>query len=154
MASKTHKSLRLDAEICERVTALKADGETETDVYSRVLTAGLEAVERGETARSEEAAPDAHVAQDPAPDAAVAALTATVEAMAADADALREQLKVKDRQIEKLQTIATNAQTLQAVTAKSLETSEAKARRGLLARIRDYLAGPSLPAGTDKDMEV
>ena len=90
MVPKTHKSLRLDAQICERVTALKADGETETDAYQRVLTAGLEAMERGETARGKEAPPDAQATPDQPADAAVAALTATVEAMAADAAALRE----------------------------------------------------------------
>jgi small-conductance mechanosensitive channel len=39
------KSLRVEEEIAQRITAQKQPGETESGVYSRVLTAGLDAIE-------------------------------------------------------------------------------------------------------------
>ncbi len=150
--AKKQKTLRFDAELCDRVSALQSAGESESVTYSRVVRAGLEVLEGRVTPDNAEPATDAHTGEKPAPDATVAALTATVEAMTADAAALRDQLDKKDRQISELQTIATNAQMLHAATTKALETSEAKARRGLLSRIRDYFTGPALPeSSTNKE---
>jgi small-conductance mechanosensitive channel len=43
--AKIHKTLRIEEELAQRVTDAKQPEETESGVYSRLLTAGLDAIE-------------------------------------------------------------------------------------------------------------
>lgn len=134
---KVHKSLRVDAETAERVRALVRDGESEASAYNRVISAGLDAIERG--GREDDAADARQDAKEGARDApgdgTMGVLSETLSALREQLSVMASQLKAKDGQIEakdeqiraltelasQSQTIAKQAQALHAVTeAKAL----------------------------------
>lgn len=121
MGDKVHKSLRIDADLAERVSALRADGETETAAYLRAIEAGVTALESG---NDQEAEGDRKGPQS-ASQQAIDALTRTI-------DLLAEQLEAKDEQIRTLSALTNQAQQLHAMGEhKALEDR----RAGFLSRL-------------------
>lgn len=135
--AKVHKSLRIDAELAERVRRAVADGESESAAYCRLIAAGLEASEGPCEGDSAESGQDHAGGQDAAGEALTEALRAHIADLSAEVETLRGQLEVKDAQITSLTRITEQSQTLHAVSErKALETAEAKGhRRGLMARL-------------------
>lgn len=134
--AKVQKCLRLDETLTDRLQELKAEGENDTALYTRILEAGataLEAVkdEPGETAAGADNEPS-EAAQAP-----TGADTRLVETLTATVDALREQLAVKDEQIAALTRLTDQAQQLHAAAeVKALDTAEGNRKsRGLFARL-------------------
>lgn len=132
--ARVHKSIRMEAETLRRARALMADGESESAALVRALEAGLDALEAAQaTEREGHGTEPTTIGGDALRDA----LEAHVATLAAEVDALRAQLEVKDGQISALTRITEQSQTLHAVAEhKSLESAEGKRkRRGLLARL-------------------
>ena len=119
MGDKVHKSLRIDVDLAERVSALRADGETETATYLRAIEEGVTALEGGiESGNDQEAEGDRKGPQS-ASQQAIDALTRTI-------DLLAEQLEAKDEQIRTLSALTNQAQQLHAMgDHKALEDRRA-----------------------------
>lgn len=103
--AKVHKTLRLDEELASRAKVAQRQGETDTATLARLIETGLDFLESEEKDRE-------------GTDALVSALQANI-------NDLREQVAVKDKQIETLQGITQAAQALhgasEVVHVKSLE---------------------------------
>lgn len=114
---KLHKTLRIEEGTAARVDALKAEGESEAAAYTRVICAGLDALEA--TGSGGEAATDGDQA------ALVRSLTEHIDTLKATTEELSGQLRVKDSQIEALTAITQAAQALDGYGRKQLtEPSE------------------------------
>lgn len=143
--ARVHKSLRVDAGLDARVRAQALDGESDAAAYSRVIEAGLSAMEGRRGDESGHAADDGGQAATGVQDGGNAASDGATGPLAATIEALRAQLDAKDGQIAALtdllgrsQDIASRAQALQAVTAKAVPAAgegDGKRRRGLMARL-------------------
>lgn len=136
--AKVHKSLRLDAELVERVTAHKLPGETEVTAFALVLSAGcdhLEGCQVGENTvrtradQAEHGGEHAENTQRNTPDpmgGTVEELRDHIETLKQTTAYMREQLKVKDEQIAVANRLADQAQILtgraQELHAMSTET--------------------------------
>ncbi len=111
---RVHKTLRLPAELADRASLARLDGETDTQLYARLIEAGLDA---------------------PAEQPTTTASQATVEALKGHIADLQKQLAVKDGQIEALQGITERAQALHGAAemarAKRLESAEDKGKSRL-----------------------
>lgn len=106
--AKVHKTLRLDEELADRAKAAQRPGESEAATLARLIEAGLDSLE-GTQGRS--------------------ALVAALEANISD---LRQQVAIKDGQIEALQGITKAAQALHGASevahVKSLEDGKQPGR--------------------------
>lgn len=142
--SRIHKSLRLEAGLADRVSALRASGESEAAAFARVIEAGVEVLE----ARPLEDDGDQDAQQSDA--ALVAALESHVSTLKEQLDAMARQLEKKDAQIETLARLTEQAQTLHALeTAKALEAPKPDAavddvvaeeeRPSLWARLKSFI---------------
>ena len=131
------KSIRIDQETAERVSSIKAEGESEAAAYNRVICAGLDAIgcignhagADGDTAAQEAADTGAGNSEH------IADLRATITD-------LRKQMEAKDRQIERTQELAAQAHRLHAEEQKraaALALPEPK--KGLGQRIREFFKG-------------
>lgn len=154
MASKVHKSIRLDASTVERVRALMRDGESESAAYVRVMEAGLDALEGRPAGAAEDSAGDTRQAGTHGDDGLRDALAGSLEALREQLGVMSAQLEAKDRQIQALtdlaaqsQTIAEHSQALHAMTeAKAIGTASTgehtgehdqdTRRRGLMGWLR------------------
>lgn len=139
---KLHKTLRIEEADAARVSALRAEGESEAAAYARVISAGLDALEGGES-REEAATGDQG--------ALVRSLSEHIDTLKAANEELSAQITIKDRHIETLTDITKAAQTLEGLAHKQLadpsagggapeqaqegETQEEPKRRGLFARL-------------------
>jgi transposase len=151
-SGKVHKSLRVDAGEADRVRALMEEGESEASAYNRVIAAGLDALE-ARSKRCRSAAEDDGKHEGSAGDAgedAMRAVVGTVDALRGQLDVMAAQLETKDEQIraltglvEQSQAIASQSQTLHAMTearaGELTDGSEARAKRvkggGILSRM-------------------
>lgn len=132
--AKVHKSLRIEAELAERVTALRDGEEAEAATYNRVIAAGVDALGK----------PQAE-AQETESGALVDSLSDHIETLKRQNAELSSQLRIKDEQLEALTTITKQAQTLQAIeTHKAIEAPKQEAqaveveqveKRGFWARL-------------------
>ena len=133
-SEKVHKTLRIERDLADKVKALATGGETETAVYIRVISAGVEALQ---------VQPDTDKDKEPAeaPSGLVEALSAHIDTLKADNERLAAQLDIKDRQIEALSVLTAQAQQ---TTTKALEApqeqqsdkdSDKQQRRGFFARL-------------------
>lgn len=112
--ARIHKTLRLDEDVAARVGALKEEGESEAAAYSRVICAGVEALET--PARGEGGGNQA---------ALVSSLAEHIDTLREANEALRGQLRIKDAQIEALTGITQAAQALQGLAHRQLEDKAA-----------------------------
>lgn len=135
--SRVHKSLRLDADLAARVTSLRSDGESEGAAYSRIIEAGVAALEGEEPGRERPLENEAT-----AGGRVVAALESHVDTLKKQLDAMAAQLATKDAQIEALTRLTEQAQTLHAMdTAKALtDGEEAQEPAGAWARIKRFFS--------------
>lgn len=120
--AKVQKSLRIDSEIVERITPLKAEGESEAALYNRVLKAGLDSLKGNqETPQEQQAEASAYEKE---------LLEANIKDLRGNIDLLKEQIALKDKQIEALTTLANNAQIVSGIasttSAKALEANNKK----------------------------
>lgn len=151
---KLHKTLRIEEADAARVSALRAEGESEAAAYARIISAGLEALE-GAGSREEAVTGDQG--------ALVRSLSEHIDTLKAANEELSGQLSVKDSQIEALTAITKEAQTItqaaqmldgygrkqiaetgagdvvdvpeQAQEAETTASQEEPKRRGLFARL-------------------
>lgn len=141
---KVHKSIRIDAGLAGRVSALRDGDESDAATYSRVILAGVETLE-GRPVEEDEA----QVAP-PSGDGVAEALRDHLETLKAQLSAATAQLATKDEQIAALTRLTEQAQTLHALeSAKALEApqdrpqavdeEQAEERPGLWTRLRSWL---------------
>ncbi len=127
--SRVHKSLRIGADLAERVTALKRDGESDSAAYSRVLEAGASALEAcgvGDAA--------SRVQGDTDTSELIAELRAHLETAKEANAALLEQIGTKDEQIRALSVIAAQAQESATKALEAGADDKEPKRRGLWSR--------------------
>lgn len=129
---KVHKTLRIEAELAERIDALKEAGESEAAAFSRILEAGAQTLEGGSD--TPEAAQGGEL---------VTSLQEHIDTLKAANEELSAQLSIKDRHIETLTDITKAAQALEGLAHKQLTGGE------------DIEAEPitTAPAGADKPKE-
>lgn len=106
---KLHKTLRIEAELAERIDALKEAGESEAATFTRILEAGAQTLEGG----SPEATGTAQ-------GELVASLQEHIDTLKAANEELSAQLSIKDRHIETLTDITKAAQALEGLAHKQL----------------------------------
>lgn len=125
VSNKVHKSLRLERETVDRVAAIMLDGESEAAAYARVIDAGLDVLE-GRRSHAGTAA-GIHEGEDAnGPQRGPQTATAGGEIVAILMDEVRllkDQLSIKDRQIEDLTRHIDNTHTLQALALGDGKTS-------------------------------
>lgn len=121
------KSLRVDAALAERISSAKLEDESENATYQRILSIGLERLDekRPQSTPQTEAGADNMDATPRAND-----LLLMIEL-------LKEQLATKDAQLIQAQTLADQAQKLQARTLQALP----EARLSLSKRLRAWFRG-------------
>ena len=107
---KVHKTLRIEAELAERIDALKEAGESEAAAFTRILEAGAQTLEGG----SPEATETAQGGE------LVASLQEHIDTLKAANEELSAQLSIKDRHIETLTDITKAAQALEGLAHKQL----------------------------------
>lgn len=122
------KSIRVDKEAADRVSALKAEGESESSAYCRVIAAGLEALEGGQIG-------DKTADNSPTQADRIADLKETTEY-------LKSQIDAKDKQLERMQELVAQAHSLhkaeqEKVTALALP----EPKKSLGRRIREFFVG-------------
>ena len=140
---KVHKTFRLDEELAEGVSDLKAEGESESAVYSRIIKAGLDALESANQAEpgtpAEGGAGKEEASSPPALQAVVDAQAAHIATLEKQVDVLTEQLSTKDKQLDKWADVAKGAQQLHGASdvihAHQLDSGDNKERRGIWARL-------------------
>lgn len=117
------KSLRIEEAIAERVTALKAEGESEAAAYSRVISAGLDAMEGQQEQEQEQ------------PQAADATAQADRIADLKDQiDTLKGIIAKKDEQLEQANRLLDQGQKVQALAL-------AQPKKSLPQRIKEFFTG-------------
>lgn len=123
-----HINIRVEEDIADSIDALRAEDESRATIYNRILKAGLEAITA--TPKDEE---------DSATDEAAPANTSELETLRDYNALLKDQLAIKDEQIQSLTKLTQNAQQLHAASeAQSLlapATTEKKEERGFWARL-------------------
>ena len=131
---KVHKTFRLDEELAEGVSDLKAEGESESAVYSRIIKAGLDALESGNQAEPGTPAESGAGKEEAS---SLQALQAVIDAKNEHIASLEKQLQAQNEQvvaaINSLQASNAAQVTGDIVTAKLIERSEAK-KQGRWAR--------------------
>ena len=131
---KVHKTFRLDEELAEGVSDLKAEGESESAVYSRIIKAGLDALE---SANQAEPGTPAEGGAGKEEASSLQALQAVIDAKSEHIASLEKQLQAQNEQvvaaINSLQTSNAAQVAGDIVTAKLIESTEAK-KQGRWAR--------------------
>ena len=131
---KVHKTFRLDEELAEGVSDLKAEGESESAVYSRIIKAGLDALE---SANQAEPGTPAEGGAGKEEASSLQALQAVIDAKSEHIASLEKQLQAQNEQvvaaINSLQASNAAQVTGDIVTAKLIESTEAK-KQGRWAR--------------------
>lgn len=129
-----HKTIRLNAETADRIEAIRGDDETATAVYSRVIEAGLDALE-GKASQSLEADKGGETE---ALRLAVKALTDQLDRQGEQLTAAMDHNAELTAALHKEQETAQAALTLQGIeqTKRLEEPAEGGKRRSLWARIR------------------
>lgn len=127
------KSLRIDQETADKVSSLKAEGESESAAYSRVISAGVAALEGNQQGGGNDEAND----QSGAPNQAE-----HISDLRAIINDLRGQVEAKDKQIDRLQELIAQAHRLhmteqERVVALALPSP----KKGLGQRIREFFTG-------------
>ena len=126
MGGKVHKSLRLEKDLIERVSALRGDGEALSNAMERIMAVGCETLERGTGESTAEHAVAQPVAQ-PEHDEITARLIGTLEAenarLTAEHEADKAAIAEKDAQIaaalEKAHELAEQAHVLVGMAQKA-----------------------------------
>ena len=113
------KSLRVDTELAERISGARLEDESENTTYQRILAIGLE---------RPQSRPQTETGTNDAP---------RVNDLLSMIELLKEQLATKDAQLIQVQTIADQAQKLQARTLQALP----EARLSLPKRLRTWFRG-------------
>ena len=137
---KVHKTFRLDEELAEGVSDLKAEGESESAVYSRIIKAGLDALEGRAQEQTQGGKAAAGKEENPSSlQAVVDAQAAHIATLEKQVDTLTEQLATKDKQLDKWADVAKGAQQLHGASdvihARQLDSGDNKERRGIWARL-------------------
>lgn len=120
------KSLRVDAELAERISGARLEDESENTTYQRILAIGLEHLE-----------PERQRPQSRPQTETGTSDTPRVNDLLSMIEMLKEQLATKDAQLIQAQTIADQAQKLQARTLQALP----EARLSLHKRLRAWFRG-------------
>jgi hypothetical protein len=130
MATK-HINIRVEEELADSIDALRTEDESRATIYNKLLKAGLEAIT---------AAPKDE--EDSATDEAPPANTSELETLRDYVGLLKDQLAIKDEQIQSLTKLTQNAQQLHAASeAQSLlapaptDTTDKQEHRSIWARI-------------------
>lgn len=115
-----HESLRIEETTAEAVAKLAEPNESKASVYNRVLRAGLRAIESASDSPPEEKNEERENA----------ASEGEIQTLRDYVTTLKQQIAIKDEQIQSLTTLTSQAQHLHAITEqKALESTEAKEER-------------------------